>query len=250
MVTELARGTSSDAALADSPDLLTGEQSATVTELYPRVDPLNLTRLDWLYLPDSQKGSPLVDLRMRSFDQVSHAKVIELFPEGFAYQISPIEERVFASASRVKNSIDGEVSDNDRGILSAHLHLEDGSVDDTIIALQDFGDLQRAGAFWPTQHSVGGYELNRLIAYEIEREVQRLQKREEIRLSGLEGMSSQLQRAGIPMIESDEAELDRLRAVVEERNAGIQALNEQARIGRYRNTWEVLQAQTGHQRIH
>lgn len=191
-----------------------------VIELFPKVDPMQITRDEWLELPDLQKHDVILSLRRKSYDPMWAAQSARIFPEGYASPLTEIEHRVFDAMGRAMNN-GIEVSPRDRQTLAEHLH--DISVDDAITELREEGRNRAAGNFWFSRYDIGGYELNRLIANEIEILVRTEQQRDLIRMHALQDMAIRLRKAGIPMLEPDLAELERLKAEHDERERAIEA---------------------------
>jgi hypothetical protein len=188
---------------------------------FPRFDPMTLTREEWIDLPDSgSKMDALVSLRKKGYRHDYAMKARELFPEGYSVPLSEIEKRVFSAMTNVMTDETGLNSWN-RQILSEHLHGV--SADDAIDILREEREARTAnGNFWYTRHNIGGYELNRLIAKEIEDRVASELKRDEIKMHALSDMSITLEGFGIPMLEQDNAELERLRGEYQERQDAAQ----------------------------
>jgi hypothetical protein len=189
---------------------------------FPRFDPISLTRDEWLNLSDSRsKIDALVSLRKKDYNPEYLAKSQELFPEGYSVPLSEIEKRVFNSMMNIMSSED-EINPNDKQTLREHLH--DISADDAIIELRQEARVRASsGNFWYTRNEIGGYELNRLIAKEIDDRVKIDQKRDEIKMHALTQMLLTLDNFGIPMLEQDQMELERLKEEFNERQDAIRA---------------------------
>jgi ribosomal protein S8 len=177
---------------------------------------MKLTREEWINIPDSRsKMEVLVSLRKKGYKPDYAMKAQELFPEGYSVPLSEIEKRVFEVMINVMSS-EGELNSWNKQILAEHMH--DVSADDAIRILKEEAETRNInGNFWYTRHNIGGYELNRLIAKEIEDRVASELKRDEIKMHALSDMSKTLEGFGISMLEQDHTELERLRDEYEER---------------------------------
>jgi len=187
---------------------------------FPRFDPMRLTREEWIDIPNARsRMDALVSLRKKGYRPEYAMKAQELFPEGYTVPLSEIEKRVFGVMINVMNS-EGELNSWNKHILSEHLH--DVSADDAIVILKEEAETRNTnGNFWYMRHNIGGYELNRLIAKEIEDRVASELKRDEIKMHALSEMSITLEGFDIPMLEQDHVELERLRDEYEERQDSI-----------------------------
>lgn len=210
--------------------MLIGGESTTFKDIapiegqvieFPRFDPMKLTREEWINIPDSRsKMDVLVNLRKKGYKPEYAMKAQELFPEGYSVPLSEIEKRVFGVMINVMND-EGELNSWNKQIISEHLH--DVSADDAIQMLKEEAKTRITnGNFWYSRHNIGGYELNRLIAKEIEERVASELKRDEIKMYALSEMSITLESFGILMLEQDHAELARLRAEYNERQNAIE----------------------------
>lgn len=211
MTAELAvdRGIMAEPAIQREP-LDTEADLAPVIELHPKIDPVHLSREDFLGLPDGRdKRDILVCLRRDPYNPEHAEQVKRLFPEGYESPLSEIEKRVFAAMGRIMNADDGVILDHDARILEEYLH--DIPIDQAMIVLQQEGVHRREGHFWATREEVGGYKLSRLKAYEIDRQAEEENALDEAKMHSLEEMESQLARRDYQMRDTDRQEMEKLR---------------------------------------
>lgn len=225
--------TSVEAGLAHIPQ--PGDQiSSTVIELFPRIDPMDLTRDGFLELSDgSPRFDTLIELRRDPYDTSRIEQAARLFPEGYEFPLSEIERIVFNAMSRIMSAEDGSVFAADAKTLSDYIHV--GSVEEAIEALHQEGANRREGHFWPTREIIGGYNLNRLIASEVRNKAELENALDEAKLTSLQDMSSSLSGRGYAMRESDQAEMERLRAEHEKREKNKQVHLDRQRIAAYKH---------------
>ena len=217
-------------------ELISSETSLStkgVVVEFPRLDPMKLTREQWLNIPSGNlKKEMLVTLRKKEYNPEYVNQVEELFPEGYSLPLSKVENKVFGIMSKIVSS-DVDVDLQDKAILEEHLY--DVSVDNAITQLKELRRTKAEGGFWYSKDSIGGYGLNRLIAYEIDEQVRNEIYRDSIKLHALTDISAKLEEKGIPMLEADQVELEKLSEEHNERKMAEESYWQSQREEGYRN---------------
>jgi hypothetical protein len=198
---------------------------------FPRTDPLAINREEWLVLPDGMpRQKILLELQRKNYNPLYQEKLTQLFPEGYSSPLNPDEEIVFEAFDRLEKG--GIVSDKDKFTLQKHgINIEEAQQ-----ALLENSQWRKEGHFWPMWHDIGTYELNRLIAHQVRKEVEIERYRDNIRLGHLIDLRRILSERGIEMLSEDTQTLERLEAQKVEREAYEEADRQRAREEGYKQT--------------
>lgn len=200
----------------DTTDVISGGDLVTFPARVNEIPVLEMTRGNLEAMNGHAQRETLLALRRRDFDPAYQRKFAEIFPESEnQFPLSYFEIRVFEAAARRMTGDDTNI-DEDRKAMDS---LMPDSSFDKATPLFDAEAARRAegGTLLIGDANIGSYKLAREIMWELDEQVSRERKRDDIKRLQLMDMERLLEQHGLGELDpADQATLDRLTEQEEE----------------------------------